>query len=171
MYTQGRSKLSIAVHIGVSRNTVKVYLTTFVSSGCSFKQIDALNDKELDDFFGKSRERAPNNRFFALQRCFPGIDRELKRVGVSRMMLWEVYIKEFPDGFQYTQFCFYYNQWKNKVNPVMHLNHKAGDKLFIDFAGQKLTIVNKDTGEVKDIEVFVTILAASQLTYVEAVMS
>ena len=171
MYTQGRSKLSIATHTGVSRNTVKVYLRAFSSSGCSFEQIDALNDKELDDFFGKSREHAPNDRLIALQRCFPSIDRELKRTGVSRMMLWEAYMKEFPDGFQYTQFCFYYNQWKNRVNPVMHLDHKAGDKLFIDFAGQKLTIVDKDTGEVIEVEVFVAILAASQLTYVEAVMS
>ena len=171
MYTQGRSKLSIATHTGVSRNTVKVYLAAFSSSGCSFEQIDALNDKELDDFFGKSREHAPNNRLIALQRCFPSIDRELKRTGVSRMMLWEAYMKEFPDGFRYTQFCFYYNQWKNRVNPVMHLDHKAGDKLFIDFAGQKLTIVDKDTGEVVEVEVFVAILAASQLTYVEAVMS
>jgi transposase len=171
MHTQGRSKLSIATHTGVSRNTVKVYLKTFTSSDCSFQQIDALNDKELEDFFGKSRERVPNSRLLSLQRCFPCIDRELKRTGVTRMMLWESYVKEFPDGFQYTQFCFYYNQWKNRVNPVMHLDHKAGDKLFVDFAGQKLTIVEKATGEVVQVEVFVAILAASQLTYVEAVMS
>lgn len=171
MYSQGRSKLSIATHSGVSRNTVKIYLTAFLSSGCSFEQINSLNDKELDDFFGKSRERVPNSRLLALQRCFPRVDRELKRTGVTRMMLWEAYVKEFPDGFQYTQFCFYYNQWKSRVNPVMHLDHKAGDKLFIDFAGQKLSIVDKDSGEVTQVEVFVAILAASQLTYVEAVMS
>lgn len=171
MYSQGRSKLSIATHTGVSRNTVKNYLNAFSSSGCSFDQIDALNDKELDDFFGKSRERAPQDRLLILQRCFPSMDRELKRTGVTRMMLWEAYVKEFPNGFQYTQFCFYYNQWKSRVNPVMHLDHKAGDKLFIDFAGQKLAIVDRDTGEVIAVEVFVAILAASQLTYVEAVMS
>ena len=171
MYTHGRSKLSVATHTGVSRNTVKNYLKAFSSSGCSFEQIDALNDKELDDFFGKSRERTPNIRLITLQRCFPSIDRELKRTGVTRATLWEAYEKEFSNGFHYTQFCFYYNQWKCRVNPVMHLDHKAGDKLFIDFAGQKLSIVDKDSGEVIEVEVFVAILAASQLTYVEAVMS
>ena len=106
MYTQGRSKLSIATHTGVSRNTVKVYLAAFGTSGCSFAQVDALNDKELEDFFGKSRERVPTSRLLSLQRCFPSMDRELKRTGVTRMMLWESYVKEFPDGFQYTQIYF-----------------------------------------------------------------
>ncbi|UKT64306.1 IS21 family transposase [Pedobacter mucosus] len=171
MYSQGRSKLSIATQVGVSRNTAKRYFSAFDSGGCTFEQINALNDKELEDFFGKSRERAPDSRLLTLQRCFPGIDKELKRTGVTRVMLWEAYLKEFPNGFHYTQFCFYYNQWKSRVNPVMHLDHKAGDKLFVDFAGQKLSIVDQETGEVIDVEVFVAILGASQLTYVEAVLT
>jgi transposase len=107
----------------------------------------------------------------ALQRCFPQVDKELKRTGMNRRILWEAYRKEFPDGFQYTQFCFYYNQWKARVNPTMHLDHKAGDKLYVDFAGEKLSITDKETGEVIEVEVFVAILGASQLTYVEAVAS
>jgi len=79
-------------------------------------------------------------------------------------------MKEFPEGLQYTQFCFYYNQWKAIVNPVMHLDHKAGDKVYIDFAGKKLQIIDPSSGEIQDVEVFVAILGASQLTYVEAVL-
>jgi transposase len=90
---------------------------------------------------------------------------------MNRRILWEAYRKEFPDGFQYTQFCFYYNQWKARVNPTMHLDHKAGDKLYVDFAGEKLTITDKESGEIIEVEVFVAILGASQLTYVEAVLS
>ena len=86
-------------------------------------------------------------------------------------MLWEAYKKEFPDGFAYTQFCFHLTKWKARVNPVMHQDHKAGDKLYVDFAGVKLSLTDKETGEVTDVEVFVAILGASQLTYVEAVMS
>jgi len=107
----------------------------------------------------------------ALQRCFPHVDKELKRTGMNRRILWEAYRKEFPNGFQYTQFCFYYNQWKARVNPTMHLDHKAGDKMYVDFAGEKLSITDKETGEVIEVEVFVAILGASQLTYVEAVAS
>jgi transposase len=106
-----------------------------------------------------------------LLRCFPHVDKELKRTGVNRHILWAEYYKEFPDGYQYSQFCFYYNQWKNRVNPTMHMDHKAGDKLYVDFAGQKLSITDKDTGEIITVEVFVAILGASQLTYVEAVGS
>src|SRR5690606_17337186 len=169
LYNQGRSKLSIAVQTGVSRNTAKRYLAAFESSGFSFEEINSLGDRELEDLFGKSREHKPDSRLQALQRCLPLIDRELKRTGVTRRMLWENYLKEFPEGLQYTQFCFYYNQWKAMVNPVMHLDHKAGDKVYIDFAGKKLQIVDTDSGELRDMEVFVAILGASQLTYVEAV--
>ncbi len=171
MYSQGRSKQSIAAQTGVSRNTAKKYLAAFEASGFTFKEINTLNDKELEDFFGKSHERAPDSRLLALQRCFPHVDKELKRTGVTRRILWEAYIKEFPQGFKYTQFCFYYNQWKARVNPTMHLDHKAGDKMYVDFAGEKLSIVDKESGEVTDVEVFVAILGASQLTYVEAVLS
>ena len=86
-------------------------------------------------------------------------------------MLWEAYFKEFPDGYQYSQFCFYYNQWKARVNPTMHMDHKVGDKLYVDFAGEKMSYTDKETGEIIPVEVFVAILGASQLTYVEAVMS
>ena len=171
MYSQGRSKQSIAVQAGVSRNTAKKYFAAFDASGCTFEEINALNDKELEDFFGNSYERPPDKRMVSLQRCFPQVDKELKRTGMNRRILWEAYRKEFPNGFQYTQFCFYYNQWKARVNPTMHLDHKAGDKLYVDFAGEKLSITDKETGEVIEVEVFVAILGASQLTYVEAVAS
>ena len=171
MYSQGRSKLSIAEQTGVSRNTAKKYMATYDASGLTFEQINSLNDKELDDFFGTVKEPPSQDRLLALQRCFPHIDKELKRTGVNRRMLWEAYKKEFPDGFAYTQFCFHLTQWKARVNPVMHQDHKAGDKLYVDFAGVKLSLTDKETGEVTDVEVFVAILGASQLTYVEAVMS
>ena len=171
MYSQGRSKLSIAAQTGVSRNTAKRYMATFDASGLTFEQVNTLNDKELDDFFGTVREQPPQDRLLNLQRCFPHSDKELKRTGVTRHMLWEAYKKEFPDGFGYTQFCFHLTNWKARVNPVMHQDHKAGDKLYIDFAGVKLSIVDKQTGEITEVEVFVAILGASQLTYVEAVNS
>lgn len=113
----------------------------------------------------------PTGRMQSMLRCFPHVDKELKRTGVNRHILWAEYYKEFPEGYQYSQFCFYYTQWKARVNPTMHMDHKAGDKLYVDFAGQKLSITDKDTGEIITVEVFVAILGASQLTYVEAVSS
>lgn len=171
MYSNGRSIMSISAQADASRNTVKKYLAAFKDSGFTFEEVDALNDKELEDFFGKSREQPPSSRMQSMLRCFPHVDKELKRVGMNRQILWKEYYKEFPDGYQYSQFCFYFNQWKARVNPVMHIDHKAGDKLYVDFAGQKMSITDKDTGEILPVEVFIAILGASQLTYVEAVMS
>ena len=171
MYTQGVSKLSVAARTGVSRNTAKKYIEAFKDTGFTFGEINELNDKELEDLFGQASEKKPDPRIYDLQKIFPHIDKELKRKGATRLMLWEAYRKDHPDGFQYTQFCFYYSRWKAQVNPVMHLDHKAGDKMFVDFAGEKLCIVDKDTGEVKEVEVFISILGASQLTYIEAVLT
>jgi len=131
MYSQGRSKLWIAEQTGVSRNTAKKYMATFDASGLTFEQINSLNDKELDDFFGTVKQQPPQDRLLNLQRCFPQIDKELKRTGVTRHMLWEAYKREFPEGFAYTQFCFHLTKWKARVNPVMHQDHKAGDKLYV----------------------------------------
>ena len=119
--------MSIAAQADASRNTVKKYLASFKESGFTFEEVDALNDKELDGFFGKSREIPPTSRMQSMLRCFPHVDKELKRTGVNRHILWAEYFKEFPDGYQYSQFCFYYNQWKARVNPTMHMDHKAGD--------------------------------------------
>ncbi len=171
LYTQGTSRLSIAAWTGVSRNTAKKYIQAFQDSRFTFEDINRLTDKELDDLFGKSDEKPPDPRLFDLHNLFPHVEKELKRKGTTRLLLWQEYMKQHPKGFQYTQFCFYYNQWKAQVNPVMHIEHKAGDKMFVDFAGEKLSIVDKNTGEVKDVEVFIAILGASQLTYIEAVMT
>lgn len=171
LYSLGRSKLAIADQVGVSRNTAKRYITAFGDSKLTYHDISQLNDKDLEDLFGKNPERAPDVRMKPLLAYLPKADKDLKRKGVTRILLWEAYRKEQPDGFCYTQFCFYYAQWKARVNPVMHLDHKAGDKLFVDFAGTKLTIMDPQTGQLRPVEVFVAILGASQLTYVQAVMS
>ena len=172
MNSQGRSTRFIAAQIDSSRNTVRKYLSAFKNSGFTFEEVNILNDKELEAIFGKTRENnQPSSRMQSMQRCFPHVDKELKKTGMNRQLLWEAYIKEFPDGYKYTQFCTYYNQWKVRVNPTMHMDHKAGDKLYVDFAGEKMTYTDKETGEIIEVEVFVAILGASQLTYVEAVMS
>ena len=171
LYSQNRSKLLIANQTGVSRNTLKKYLKEFEKSGLSFAEISALSDKDLEDLFAKPDEKPSNLRRQTLFSLFPTMDKELKRKGVTRYLLWEEYRRKHPDGYGKSQFKIYFAQWKAQVNPSMHIEHKAGDKLYVDFAGDKLSIVDKQTGEIQQVEVFVAILGASQLTYVEAVMS
>ena len=171
LQSQGCSKLQIAAQTGIARNTLKKYIKEFTASGLSFEEINELSDKELEDLFVKPEDRPLNERLQTLFSLFPAIEKELKRKGVTRELLWKEYKTNHPDGVGLSQFKHYFSQWKAQVNPTMHMEHKAGDKLYVDFAGDKLEIINEQTGEVKPVEVFVAILGASQLTYVEAVMT
>ena len=172
LHTQGYKKLQIAEQTGVARNTLKKYISEFIKSGLSYSEINELTDKDLEDLFVKPLERLPvNEKLKTLFEYFPIVDKELKRKGTTRRILWQAYKQINPEGVGRSQFNRYYAAWKAQVNPSMHMEHKVGDKLYVDFAGEKLHIIDKQTGELQAVEVFVAILGASQLTYVEAVMS
>jgi transposase len=95
----------------------------------------------------------------------------LSRTGVSRYTLWMEYRKAVPQGLQYSHFCTRFRKWQVTQHTVMHLEHKAGEKLFVDFAGDKLYLTNPETGEVNSVEIFVAVLPCSQLTFALAVAS
>ena len=171
MHTQGYSKLQIAVQTSISRNTLKKYIKEFTSSKLTFDEISSLSDKDLEDLFVKPEDKPVNEKLQTLFNLFPAIDKELKKKGVTRLILWEEYKRNHPDGFGKSQFKHYYAQWKAQVNPTMRMEHKVGDKMYVDFAGDKLCIIDQQSGEIQPVEVFVAILGASQLTYVEAVMT
>jgi transposase len=169
LHSQGYSKLQIAAQAGIARNTLKKYLHEFEASKLTFEEISSLSDKDLEDLFVKQGGQPVNDKLQALFSLFPSIDKSLRKKGVTRQLLWEDYKQGNPEGLGLSQFKHYYAQWKAQVNPTMHMEHKAGDKLYVDFAGDKLSYVDKLTGAVCPVEVFVAILSASQLTYVEAV--
>jgi len=171
LYTQGEKKLKISSLTGVSRNTLKKYLKIYLRLGLTIKDIEALSDRELDRLFGENLEPEPCEKYKTLEAFFPAIEKQLRRRGVTRESLWEGYIAVHPDGYKLSQFKYHYQQWIKQTNPVMHIEHLSGDKMFIDFAGEKLDIVDKETGEITEAEVFISVLGASQLTYVEAVLS
>jgi transposase len=119
----------------------------------------------------KPAEKPLNVNQTALFSLFPDYEKQLKRKGMTRKVLWEDYRKANPNGLGRSQFNYYFRLWKIQKNPVMHIEHKAGDKMYVDFTGDKLSYVDQQTGELIAVEVFIGILGASQLTYVEAVMS
>jgi transposase len=171
LYEQGHSKVQISVLTGVARNTLKRYLRKFMAGQYTFEQVSSLNDHELEMLFGSDDEPKADPRFEVLQKLLPEINKQLKRKGMTLLKLWEQYREQYPDGYKITQFCYYHSQYNKGTNPVMHQEHKAGDKMYIDFAGEKLKIVDPETGELRSVEVFAAILGSSQLTYVEAVHS
>ena len=114
---------------------------------------------------------AESERLGELKSLLPEYCKRLKKKGVTREALHREYLSSHPDGYGRTRFYILIQQYIACSRPIMHLEHKAGDKMFIDFAGDKLSIIDLDTGEIIPVEVFVAILPCSQLTYVEAVMS
>jgi transposase len=87
------------------------------------------------------------------------------------MLLWEEYYAEHPNGYRYSQFCELYRRWARKLKVSMRQIHKAGEKLFVDYAGHTLPIVNRHTGEISEAQVFVAVMGASNYTFAEATLS
>lgn len=171
LHNQGKSKLFISKYLTLSRNTVKRYIALYQMLSISSEDLLLKNDSELEEIFSGNQEKEVSPRLKELYAFYPYMERELKKTGVTIMSMWGEYIQRYPDGFRSTQFCDRYKKWSKKVNPVMHMHHKAGDKMFIDYAGKTLQIVDKESGEPKEVQFFVAILGASQYTYAEVSMS
>lgn len=168
LHCSGKSKQFISRYLTLSRNTVKKYISLFEGESLTLEAINQKTDIELEELFSKNSEEVISPRLQTLYDYFPQMERELKKTGVTAYGLWEAYLEKHPDGYKDSQFRLLYRQWSKKVNPVMHMNHKAGDKMYVDYAGKKPSIVDKSTGEITEVEFFVAILGASQYTYAEA---
>ncbi len=96
---------------------------------------------------------------------FADIHHQLKRKGVTRQLLWEEYAAAHPEGYGYTQFCVLYRDWRSRLKLSMRQTHRAGEKLFVDYCGPTVAVVNVATGEVREAQVFVAVLGASNYTY------
>ena len=162
------SQRMIARALQISRPVVAEYIRKIAAAGLTYADIRDMDDDSLLTAIDGAR-KTNNERFNTLKDLFEYITKELKRPGVTLQCLWEEYLAEHPNGYGYSQFCFHFQTWRNRTALTMHLEHKAGDKMFVDFTGKKLSIVDKETGEIKDAEVFVAVLGASHYTYVEAI--
>jgi len=169
--SKGSSILTISQLTGIARNTLKKYLNIYSKTGLTVNDIENMSDRELEEIFTQSIPPEPCDKKKLLISLFPQIEKELKRKGATRKKVWENYIRQYPDGYKHSQFKQLYNDWLKTSKPTMHIEHKAGDKMYIDFAGERLKIVDKKTGEITSVEVFIAILGASQMTYIEATMS
>jgi transposase len=168
LYSNGKSKLFISSYLSLSRNTVKKYISLFKVLDIPFSEINKKSDAELEVIFVQKPIEIIDPKLQKVYDFFPQMERELKKVGVSVQIMWEEYIKENPDGYQSSQFRVHYKNWGKRVNPVMHMTHKSGDKMYVDYAGKTLSIRDKLSGEITEVQFFVAILGASQYTYCEA---
>lgn len=163
---KGVSHKSIARQLGISRTTVIEYVRLMESSGLGWDQLDEADDVLLGSVLNASGDTS--ERYKRLLNFFPYMEKELKRTGVTRQLLWKEYRRDEEDAYAYSQFCYHFKQWSRSVNPTAPMLHKSGDKLFIDFCGEKLPVINRETGEVYKADVFVGVLGASGMTYAQA---
>lgn len=167
---QGKSIRDIARSLAIARNTIRGYLRLLPQTDLT--GLLGQTDAQLDQLIQPPIAVPPaDSRLAELQKRLPAIDRELARTGVTRYDLWIDYRGQQPNGYQYTQFCHHYRQWHQTQQVTMHFEHKAGDKVFVDFAGKRLSLVDESSGEVRPVEFFVAVLGCSQLTYAQAVAS
>ncbi|MDO9464985.1 MAG: IS21 family transposase, partial [bacterium] len=168
--TTNMSERKIARALNISRPVVGQYIRDFSASGLTYEQIKDMADSQFLALFEKQKNRKCS-KYEELSRQFPYVAIELKKTGVTLMTLWNEYQKGHPDGYSYSQFCYHFQVWRNASKITMHIEHKAGDKMFVDYAGDKLTIEDRKTGREQPVEVFVAILGSSQLTYAEGSLS
>lgn len=161
------SHRAIAHSVDIGLGTVSLYLKRFKASGLSWPLSPEMDESQL------ARRLFPNGalepRHGWVEPDFAQIHQELKRKGVTRQLLWEEYRACYPDqGYSYTQFCQRYKDWRGKLRLSMRQAHKAGEKLFVDYAGQTVPIVDPTGGACRKAQVFVAVLGASNYTYAEA---
>ncbi len=164
----GKSIRFISKYLDVSRNTVKYYLWCIKQNGYTHDYLLGLSDMELQKHF-EPKPAEPSDRLQCLYSHFPKMEKKLMRPGITKQQVWREYRAIYPSGYSRSQFCHHYMQWKKRSSPTMHMEHTAGEKMYVDYTGKKLSIIDRATGEIRDMEVFVAILGSSQLTYVQAI--
>lgn len=168
--SNGVALQSIAKAVNVSRNTVKKYLRLIEVKQLKYDALIEMDDMALDALL-QDPDPQDEARYQTLWQLFPYFEKELPRTGVTRWVLWGEYKDKHPDGYSYSQFCDHFKSWKTSNSGTLHIEQEPADKLFIDFTGKKLSIVDPQSGELTEVEVYVAILGYSQLTFVQAVYS
>lgn len=155
----------IAVSVGVPHSTVGDYLRRFQATGLPWPLPPDLGQGALEE---RLFARTASNSVVRPLPEWATVHQELRRKGVTLQLLWQEYKLTHPDGYQYTRFCLLYRAWAAQLDPVLRQEHKAGEKVFVDYAGPTIDIVELATGEVRAAQLFVGVLGASNFFYAEA---
>ena len=168
---RGHSIREIARSLNISHSSVRRYLGRARRAGVSWPLPPELSDRELE---ARLFPAAPPSNVPRPLPDFSEVDRELhapRQKGVTLMLLWLEYKAVHPDGYQYSQFCERYRRWKASLDLELRHSYRAGEKGFVDYAGQTVPITDPETGEVWEAQVFVGALGLSNYTYAELTRS
>ncbi len=170
-YDCGLSEREITRSCRVSRSTIADYLMRFQAAGLRWPEATTLGEVQLEERLFPTQHLSN-----LIQRPLPDCQyiydqlRTYRKFNLTLSQLWIEYKEEHPDGYQYTQFCDYYRQWRGKLDYCMRQEHRGGEKVFIDYC-DGLTIVDALNGEILTTQLFVAVWGASNYTYAEATYS
>lgn len=162
----GLSGRRVAQSLSIARATISEYFRRADLAGLSWPLPDDLSDRDLEHRLYPPQPSASARQ--VPQPDWAYMHTELRRKGVTLALLWQEYREVHPDGYGYSQYCSRYSEWEGKLTPVMRQRHPAGERLFVDYAGQTVDVICPETGEVRNAQIFVAALGASNYTYVEA---
>jgi transposase len=165
-WDKGLSQRVIAHSCRISASTVNEYLKRAEKGGLRWPLPEEMTEEGLAQLLYPEEQKATTS-----DKVVPDweqVRKELKRKNVTLRLLWTEYKEKHAQGYQYSQFTELYRRWQKKQKPVKRNEHKAGDKMFVDYTGQKVAVYDAETGEVNDAEIFVAVLGASNYTYAEA---
>jgi len=162
----GLTNRAIARSCSISHSTVGEYLRRAKETGLSWPIPEDLDEDALFRLLFPKPSR-PSSRVIPCPD-WSLIHTELRKKSVTLRLLWVEYREAHPDGYSHSQFCELYRRWAKRLKPSMRLSHKGGEKVFVDYAGQTAPVVDPNTGEVRQAQIFVGVLGASNYTYAEA---
>jgi transposase len=165
----GLSHEKIAISTGISDSTVGKCLSRAKEAGLTWPLPDEMDDYALEELL--YRHKSSNQENVESLPDYSLIYAEMKKKSVTLQLLWSEYKEIHPNGLEYSQFCKRYNEFKKTVDYSFRHNYKAGEKLFVDYAGQKVAIQNPFDGSIRYAQIFVAVLGASNYTYAEATWS
>lgn len=166
LQARGLSTRRISLATGVGKTTVIEYLRRAGTAGVSWPLPEGLDEAALERLLfpppppSKGRQIAEPN--------WAAIHRELKRPGVTLALLWDEYRGGHPEGYGYSAFCEHYRRWAGRLSPVMRQRHPAGERMFVDYSGTRMAVIDPATGTPRPAEIFIAVLGASNYTYAEA---
>ncbi len=163
----GLSNRQVAQSVKVSPSTVSLIVNKAEKAGLSWPLPEDMNDLNLENALYSTATRIDAKPI----PDWSAIHKELKRPHVTLQLLWEEYLESHPKGYRYSYFCELYQNWRKKLEPTMRQDHKAGEKMFVDFAGQTVDIQDPKTGVTKPAQIFIAVLGASNYAFVQATFS
>lgn len=163
----GATDRAIARSLSIARSTVALTLERVAATGLRWPLPAALSDRVLEAmlYAGHGSQQGARRK---TEPDWAYVHHELRRPGVTLMLLWEEYRQRDPGGYRYSRWCELYRAWEGRLSPTMRQAHPAGERMFVDYAGQTVDLIDGRTGEIRAAQIFVAAMGASNYTYAEA---